>query len=74
MIYLRLHRPQAAVEALRQALVYRPDCAATYLHLGCALKDLGRLPEAIAAWEQVLRLDPANSAACEELQRARPHR
>ena len=33
--------------------------SATYLNLGYALKDSGRIGEAVAAWEQVLRWPPA---------------
>ncbi len=45
--------------------------AGTDFHLGCALKDVGRLAEAVAAWGQALRLAPEDRLAREELFSAR---
>ena len=47
-----------------------PNAPATYLHLGFALKESGRLEEAVSAWQQVLRLAPNDVAAHEELKQA----
>ena len=60
---------EGAVEAYRRSLSLRPHYAATHLNLGYALKDSGRLEEAIAEWEQTLRLAPGDRAAREELMR-----
>jgi hypothetical protein len=62
-------RHDEAVVAYRQSLRYRPIYAATYLNLGYALKDSGRLEEAAAAWEQTARLAPYNPAPRQELSR-----
>jgi Flp pilus assembly protein TadD len=70
MLLLRLKRYDEAARSFRQALRHRADAPATYLHLGYALKESGRLEEASAAWQQVLRLSPADAAASEELRRA----
>ncbi len=48
---------------------FRPGYPATYLNLGYALKDAGRIGEAVVAWEQVLRLAPDDPSAREELER-----
>ena len=63
-------RHDEAAPSFRQALRHRADFPATYLHLGFALKESGRLEEAISAWEQVLRLSPNDVAAHEELKQA----
>ena len=44
--------------AYRQSLRYRPNYFPTFLNLGYALKDGGRVAEAAAAWEQAARLAP----------------
>jgi FkbM family methyltransferase len=49
--------PGAAVEALRQALLLQPAESEAWLHLGHALEALGRRAEALAAWEEALRLE-----------------
>jgi Flp pilus assembly protein TadD len=69
-IRLRLKRYPAAVQAYRDALGHRADAPTTQLHLGYALKECGRLEEAVAAWEEVLPLAPGDPAATAELQRA----
>jgi tetratricopeptide (TPR) repeat protein len=69
-VCLRLRRPQAAVEAYRQSLQHRPDAVETHLHLGHALRDVGRLEDAVAAWEAALRLEPVHHGAREALRQA----
>ena len=55
---MRGQRHEEAVVAYRQSLRYRPNYGPTFLNLGYALKDSGRLAEAAAAWEQAARLAP----------------
>jgi Flp pilus assembly protein TadD len=64
---VRTRRPDEAILAYRQALCHRPNDPGTYFHLGCALKDVGRLAEAVAAREQALRLAPGARLARDEL-------
>ena len=53
---MRMQRYEEAVESYWRSLLLRPHYAATHLNLGYALKDSVRLEEAIAEWEQTLRL------------------
>ena len=53
---LRSRRHDEAAQSFRQSLRHRADTRATYLHLGFALKESGRIEEAVSAWQQVLRL------------------
>jgi cytochrome c-type biogenesis protein CcmH/NrfG len=69
-LLLRLKRYDEAARSLRQALRHRADAPATYLHLGFALKESGRIDEAVIAWQQVLRLAPNDATAREELRKA----
>jgi len=66
---LRTARCDEAVQAYRQSLRFRSIYPGTYLNLGCALKDSGRIEEAVGAWEQALRLAPDDPAARHELAR-----
>jgi len=66
---MRCRRHDEAVVAYRQALRYRPNYAATYLNLGYALKDSGRLEEAAAVWEHAARVVPHDPAPRQELGR-----
>jgi tetratricopeptide (TPR) repeat protein len=43
--------------------VSRPADATAAFNLGVALEDLGRLKEALAAYESAIALDPANADA-----------
>ncbi len=45
-----------------RALEQNPNSASTHLHLGMCYWEQGRIPEAKAEWETVLRLDPDGSA------------
>ena len=55
---MRDRRHDEAVRSYECSLRYRPNYAATYLNLGYALKETGRIDEAAAAWEQVRVLAP----------------
>ena len=55
--------------AYRQSLRYRPNYGPTFMNLGYALKDSGRLAEAAAAWEQAARLAPNDPGPRRELSR-----
>jgi Flp pilus assembly protein TadD len=68
---MRTGRHEEAVEEYRQAPRYRPNFAATYLNLGYALKDSGRIDEAARAWEEVVRLAPNDPVVRQELSRLR---
>jgi tetratricopeptide (TPR) repeat protein len=70
-VFMRCQRHDEAVVGYRQALRHRPNYAATYLNLGYALKDSGRIQEATAAWEQAARLAPHDPALREERGRLR---
>lgn len=58
----------AAVEALEQSVALRPRSQETWLRLGSALRSLGRLSEATAAWRRTLDLCPNNADACSALE------
>jgi Tfp pilus assembly protein PilF len=53
-----------ALDALRGALVERPDHAEAYFKMGVAYARLGRNADAVAAWEAAARLDPLGSFGC----------
>lgn len=48
----------AAIAHSRQALACKPDCAVSHYNIGNAQKEQGRQDEAIASFEQALKLDP----------------
>ena len=50
---------EAAISHGRQALARKPDCAVSYYNIGNAQKEQGMHAEAIASFEQALKLDPA---------------
>lgn len=50
--------PEAALEAIEQALAYAPRSATAQLHKGRILEDLGRTEEALRAFGRALTLDP----------------
>ncbi len=58
----RLGRLHEAVESFRRVVQLDPNFAEVYVNLGEALKDLGR-PEALANFEEALRLKPGFAAA-----------
>jgi tetratricopeptide (TPR) repeat protein len=66
---MRRGRHEEAVVCYRQSLRYRPNYYLTFLNLGYALKDGGRVAEAAAAWEQAARLAPNDPVPRYELSR-----
>ncbi|HEY4698103.1 MAG TPA: tetratricopeptide repeat protein [Gallionella sp.] len=48
----------AAIAHSRQALASKPDCAVSYYNIGNAQKEQGKHDEAIASFDQALKLDP----------------
>jgi tetratricopeptide (TPR) repeat protein len=68
-LFMRSGRHDEAVVAYRQSLRYRPNYPATYLNLGYALKDCGRLEAAAGAWELATRLAPQSPAPRQGLSR-----
>lgn len=53
----------AAVASYRQALVLQPDNVSVLTNLGCALKDLGELDNALTCIRKALELDPSYTLA-----------
>jgi protein O-GlcNAc transferase len=49
---------EMAITHCRQALAINPDCAVSYCNLGNAQKEQGNLDEAIASFNQALRIAP----------------
>lgn len=68
--YLERQRADLAVEALRRALVLRPDEAEMHYLLGTALGSTGNIDEAAASYRRALALNPAHHKAEEFLIRA----
>jgi tetratricopeptide (TPR) repeat protein len=60
--YFNTHRESLAVEPLRRAVELGGDplCRRTYAH---CLEHLGQLHEALAQWQDILRLDPTDAIA-----------
>jgi tetratricopeptide (TPR) repeat protein len=52
-------KEQDAIAEYQIALRRKPDSALTHFHLGDAFHKLGRLPEAIAAYQASINIDPA---------------
>jgi cytochrome c-type biogenesis protein CcmH/NrfG len=71
MAYLGLNRPNDAITAWRDAVRLNPKLEDTWFILGISLAANARVPEARAAFEQVLRLNPARQDAAMALQRLR---
>ncbi|MDT3444768.1 MULTISPECIES: tetratricopeptide repeat protein [unclassified Pseudofrankia] len=55
-----------AVAALDKAIALRPGFAAAYTLKGLALRDLGRHPDAVAAFDMAISVDPLNIEAMAE--------
>ena len=68
-VFMRSQRHEEAVVAYRQSLRFRPNYFPTFLSLGYAFKDGGRLAEAATAWEQAARLAPHDPTPRYELSR-----
>lgn len=62
---------QTAMETVKQAIALRPDDALAYNYLGALCEVMGRIPEAISAYQTSSMLDPANEAAKNNLLRIR---
>ena len=54
---------EQAAEELQQALVDKPQYLPARVQLGVCLYSLGRIDEAVAAWNEVLKQDPKNASA-----------
>ena len=59
-IYLKKKRYHEAIEQYQQALRLDPDAAIIHAALGWAYYNVGMLDAAIAAGEEVMRLEPDN--------------
>lgn len=59
-IYLKQKQYQEAIEQYQQALRINPDAAVIHAALGWAYYNVGMLDAAIAAGEEVMRLEPNN--------------
>jgi tetratricopeptide (TPR) repeat protein len=58
---------EQAVQRYRESLILRPDDPDLHAHLGAALADLKRLPEAKTEFEAVLKIDPQSQEAKQAL-------
>ena len=56
-----------AVAAYRMADEIEPFNSKTHYHWGLALAKLGKLPEAVRHFQQVLKIDPDHAGACQAL-------
>jgi spermidine synthase len=61
--YLRNHEPEAAVDALKQAVRLRPEHATAYLFLGLAYASQEASAEAEAAYHRAIELAPDDAQA-----------
>lgn len=57
---ISMERFEAAIEDCKQSLAIDPNYVKSHARMGHALKALGNYEEALAAYEQALRCDPAN--------------
>jgi Flp pilus assembly protein TadD len=58
--YLDAGQPENAVEEYRETIRLKPDYSAAHRGLGRALERAGRIPEAIAAYQQGLEIATRN--------------
>ena len=64
------HRASDAMRAYQDAAMRAPNNALARFKLGVAYAELGYLPQAVEQWQQVLKLDPQNQGAKDNIQRA----
>jgi tetratricopeptide (TPR) repeat protein len=55
---LHLHEPQLALEHFERSRALAPGDPESFLHQGIAAQELGRLDDALAAYEQAIRVKP----------------
>jgi GT2 family glycosyltransferase/tetratricopeptide (TPR) repeat protein/SAM-dependent methyltransferase len=60
--------PEQAVTAFQESLRHGPDFPGSWVLLGSALRQCGRIPEAVQAWRRTLELEPTNAEARSQLQ------
>jgi tetratricopeptide (TPR) repeat protein len=72
MAALRLGHTAKAEWAVRQAIARAPEVVRYRLALALILENEGRRPEAIAQYQEVLRLDPSNAEARQRLSAVPP--
>jgi superkiller protein 3 len=58
--YIRLRKPQEAIESFRAAIQLEPVMVAAHYGLGLALTQAGRPDDAKAAFKQARDIDPAS--------------
>jgi tetratricopeptide (TPR) repeat protein len=61
VIATQLGKHQVAIECIRQAIAHKADVAAFHYNLGCACRADGQLAEAIAAYQEAVRLKPVSA-------------
>ncbi len=72
--YLSVRRPNDAAAEYRIAVQHAPAYVPARVSLGTALYAGGKLDEAVAQWEEVLRMDPSHRTAGMYLKLARGRR
>jgi Flp pilus assembly protein TadD len=73
-IALRHQRFEEAIDLFRRGSAARTSDASALVSLGIAYASLGKLDEAIGAFERALAVDPQNRHAQQNLARARAMR
>lgn len=69
--FLQVSRVEQALQDAKQCIKLKPDWPKGYIRLGSCYHRLGKFPDAIAAYEQVLAIDSTNEEAKQSLQRLR---
>ena len=67
---IRQERHEAALEAYQAGLALDPGYLEGWMNQAYTLASLGQLDAAIKSWQQVLRLDPGNHMARENIEKA----
>lgn len=62
IVYLEMHKPEAAEAAFRQTIANDPARLAAYNHLGTMLRQQGRFIEAEAFYRDALEVQPEHAA------------